>query len=73
MKDLRTGGLAKGALASTVTGDGSNGSPFVAPCANPGLVDCTVTAFKTRLPDGSVGERVLTRDPHRGVSAGFDQ
>jgi hypothetical protein len=52
LKGLRARGLAKGTLASTVTGDGSNGSPFVAPCANPALVDCTVTAFETRLLKG---------------------
>ena len=52
IKDLRAHGLATLAAASSVTGDGSNGNPFVAPCANPGLVDCIVNQFATRRLNG---------------------
>ncbi len=35
-----------------VTGDGSNGNPFVAPCSDPGAVDCTVNFFPLRALKG---------------------
>jgi hypothetical protein len=35
-----------------VTGDGSNGKPFVAPCSDPASVDCTVRAFPRRFLKG---------------------
>jgi hypothetical protein len=39
--------------AALVTGDGSNGSPFTAPCDDPGDVDCTVSAFPHRGLSGA--------------------
>jgi hypothetical protein len=36
------------ARAEVITGDGSNDSPFTAPCDDPGDVDCTVSAFPSR-------------------------
>jgi hypothetical protein len=41
------------ATPSVVTGDGSNDNPFVAPCDDPGNVDCTITAFTARTLNGS--------------------
>jgi hypothetical protein len=41
------------ATPSVVEGDGSNDNPFVAPCDDPGNVDCTVTAFPARTLNGS--------------------
>jgi hypothetical protein len=40
------------ATPSVVDGDGSNDNPFVAPCDDPGNVDCTITAFPARTLDG---------------------
>jgi hypothetical protein len=39
--------------AALVTGDGSNGNPFTAPCDDPGDVDCTVSAFPSRGLSGA--------------------
>jgi hypothetical protein len=41
------------AAPSVVTGDGSNGNPFVAPCDDPNQVDCTISAFPARTLSGS--------------------
>jgi hypothetical protein len=41
------------ATPSAVEGDGSNDNPFVAPCDDPGNVDCTITAFAARTLNGS--------------------
>jgi hypothetical protein len=38
-----------------VSGDGSDDNPFIAPCDNPSLVDCTVGSFPTRPPGGFGG------------------
>jgi Ca2+-binding RTX toxin-like protein len=38
---------------SAVTGDGSNDNPFVAPCDDPGNVDCTISAFPARTLSGA--------------------
>ena len=35
-----------------VTGDGTNGNPFVAPCSDPSSVDCIVKAFPRRYLNG---------------------
>ncbi len=42
-----------GASVSAVTGDGSNGNPYTAPCDEPQNVDCTVSAFPQRTLSGS--------------------
>lgn len=36
------------ATAAAIEGDGSNERPFIAPCADPQHVDCTVSGFKER-------------------------
>jgi hypothetical protein len=41
------------ATPSVVQGDGSNDHPFVAPCDDPGNVDCTITAFPERSLSGA--------------------
>jgi hypothetical protein len=41
------------ANVSAVTGDGSNGNPFTAPCDDPQNVDCTVSAFPQRTLSGA--------------------
>jgi hypothetical protein len=41
------------AAAGAVNGDGSNDHPFVAPCDDPGNVDCTITAFPQRTLSGA--------------------
>jgi hypothetical protein len=38
---------------SVITGDGSNDHPFVAPCDDPGNVDCTIAAFPQRTLSGA--------------------
>jgi len=38
---------------SAVTGDGSNGNPYTAPCEDPQNVDCTVSAFPQRTLSGA--------------------
>jgi hypothetical protein len=40
------------AAQQPVTGDGTNGNPFVAPCYNPASVDCIVNAFPRRYLKG---------------------
>jgi hypothetical protein len=48
--------LASGRLvahAAAVTGNGSNDSPFTAPCDDPQDTDCTVSAFAKRTLSGS--------------------
>jgi Pentapeptide repeats (8 copies) len=51
VKDLGEHELATVA-AQTITGDGTTGNPFVAPCSNPSAVDCTVDAFPRRYLKG---------------------
>jgi hypothetical protein len=41
------------AAANVVNGDGSNDHPFVAPCDDPGNVDCTISAFPQRTLSGA--------------------
>ncbi len=41
------------ATPSVVKGDGSNDHPFVAPCDDPGNVDCTIAAFPRRTLSGA--------------------
>jgi hypothetical protein len=41
------------ASAGAVTGNGSNDSPFSAPCDDPGNVDCTISAFPQRTLSGA--------------------
>jgi hypothetical protein len=43
----------RAARPSAVNGDGSNDHPFVAPCDDPGNVDCTITAFPQRTLSGA--------------------
>jgi Ca2+-binding RTX toxin-like protein len=45
--------VRKVATPSAVTGDGSNDNPFVAPCDDPGNVDCTISAFPARTLSGA--------------------
>ena len=45
-------GLATAAAAAAVTGAGTTGDPFVAPCTNPSAVDCIVNAFPKRVLRG---------------------
>lgn len=56
--DTRVRALAEAAKpppsrAEVITGDGSNDSPFTAPCDDPGNVDCTVSAFPDRGLSGA--------------------
>jgi hypothetical protein len=44
----RLAGSLEASKASAIQGDGSNDQPYSAPCGNPGLVDCTITAFPSR-------------------------
>lgn len=44
--------------AGPVSGDGSNGNPYVAPCDDPQDVDCTVSGFPVRTLDGLHNEFV---------------
>ena len=48
----RLASAVRASKASAVQGDGSNDSPFTASCDNPGLVDCTVSAFPSRRLTG---------------------
>jgi hypothetical protein len=41
------------AKAASITGNGSNDSPFVAPCDDPGDADCVITAFPARTLSGA--------------------
>jgi hypothetical protein len=52
LKTLQRHGLAAAAAAAAVTGAGTTGDPFVAPCTNPSAVDCIVNAFPKRVLSG---------------------
>jgi Ca2+-binding RTX toxin-like protein len=41
------------AKAAAISGNGSNDSPFIAPCDDPGDTDCSITAFPTRTLSGA--------------------
>jgi hypothetical protein len=43
---------ARVAQQPPITGDGTTGNPFVAPCSDPWSVDCTVNAFPRRYLKG---------------------
>lgn len=53
---LHAPGLGQLAMATTLTGDGTNVDPFRAPCDSFQKTSCTVSAFPARLPERTVVE-----------------